>query len=156
MNQIARGMAAGLLASIALWFVIYARQAAGMAGTDPEQLMTVALGRLGMHIRPSTGWTAHLVIGTVVWGGLFGLFNDWMPARNEIAKGLCFSFLTWMTMIVFLLPLAALGNDQLTGAGFSATVKVTLAIHLLFGAVLGAAYAAMTPISASARNVLTD
>ena len=156
MNDIARGMAAGLIASLALWFVIYTKQTAGVAGTDPEQLMALALGRLGMHIKTSTGWTAHLVIGTVVWGGLFGLLNDWMPARSEIVKGLCFSLLTWLTMIVFLMPIAALGGDELTGAGFSATVEVTLVVHLLFGAVLGAAYAVMTPVSASARNVLYD
>lgn len=149
MNDIARGMASGLIASLALWFVIYTKQIAGVAGADPEQLMARALGRLGMHIYLSTGWTAHLVIGTVVWGGLFGLLNEWMPVRNEIAKGLCFSLLTWLMMIVFLMPIAALGSDSLTGVGFSDTVEVTFIMHLLFGAVLGAAYAVMTPVRAA-------
>jgi hypothetical protein len=147
MNDVKKGMASGFVASVALGVIMYARQVTGIPGIDPEQLMTSGFSRLGMQINPTTGWMAHLLIGTIVWGWLFGYLNNEIPLNNEIFKGMLFSMFTWLLMIVFLLPLARLGTNAFDNTG---TISITLVMHLIFGAFLGASYAAFGSARASA------
>ena len=141
MGNIVKGMAAGLIAAIVLWITMYVRQAMALPGADPEQLMTLALYHLGFRIALMTGWVAHLLIGTVLWGGLFGFLNPALPGKSQMAKGLIFSLLTWLMMVVFVMPLALVGTAASADPG-GITIAVTLSEHLLFGLILGAAYAA--------------
>src|SRR4051812_22566207 len=92
-DRIGTGIIAGFIATLAL-----------SAVHEPMALVTEAVG-----VRtPVAGLLFHFFVGTLLWGGLFGLVHDVMPGPSW-ARGITF---TAMAALVVLLGIA-----PFTGAG---------------------------------------
>jgi hypothetical protein len=87
------------------------------------------------------GWMLHFLVGTVAWGGLFAILQGFLPSPSALIRGVMFSFAAWLAMMLILMPLADAGYF---GLGLSLlTPLTTLFLHLIFGAALGIASAAL-------------
>lgn len=140
MNNITRGIVAGLVATIVLSILMVLK---GMMGLMPEvnaiaMLSGMAEARAGMPGTPVTGWILHFLIGAVLWGGLFAILNDKIPGGTQIVKGIVFSFIAWLLMMIVVMPMAGAGVFGLN-IGMQAAVA-TLVLHIIFGAALGWMY----------------
>ena len=71
------------------------------------------------------GWIGHFALGTVAWGIIYAALQASLPG-TPVVKGLIFGALAWLAMMIFFMPLA--GNGL-------------FALHLIYGAALGVAYA---------------
>lgn len=138
MGQVGKGIVAGFIATVVLSIIMVIKAFMHML----PALNTIELIH-GMTGGPLImGWVGHFVIGAVVWGILFALMYGALPGANAIAKGLAFSVLAWLAMMIIFMPVA--------GAGFFGlaiglpVVIVTLVLHLIWGAVLGLSYARLT------------
>lgn len=136
-----KGIAAGLVATVVLSVVMAIKQALGwMPELDFIQLLTVAAGSPGVAW---VGWVLHFLIGTLAWGILFVYLQPLMPGTSRTVQGVWFGALAWLLMMVVFMPAAEAGvfGNRLDGL----TVAVaTLVLHLVYGLVLGASFAAMT------------
>jgi hypothetical protein len=148
MVDIGRGMAAGFVATMVFSLLVLAAVALGLM----PQLAAVAMfGRvLWAQGAPAVAWIAHLLIGTVLWGGLFAAFSPRLPGRSHTARGMAFGLVTWLLAMVVLMPLAGGGPFGLS-LGLLAPAT-TLALHLVFGAVLGATYSWLLERRAQERH----
>lgn len=147
MDNTVKGIGAGLIASIVLLALIYVKQVSGIfPDLDSVQLMTSAFHRIGAPLTPATGWISLLAIGTILWGGLFGTFNHFLPGKTELVKGLWLSIFAWLVMMLVWMPMANVGVFA-SALGWT-TAAVTLVLHLIFGVVLGASYASLIHVKA--------
>jgi hypothetical protein len=80
----------------------------------------------------------HFALGTVAWGIIYAALQASLPGA-PVVKGLIFGALAWLVMMIIFMPLAGHGLFALS-LGPQATVA-TLVLHLIYGAVLGVAYA---------------
>ncbi|MEJ7745527.1 MAG: DUF6789 family protein [Luteimonas sp.] len=102
-----------------------------------------------MGVSPALAWVVHFGIGAM-WGLLFALAYGVIPGRSSLAKGMLFGAGAWLVVMgmVMVMPMA--------GAGFFGmkmglmTPMMTLALHLIFGAVMGLVY--VNPVSQAARH----
>lgn len=135
-----RSMTAGFVATVALSLLMLMKGAMGlMPDLNPIAMLTdMAHAKMGMPTSPMVGWVAHFMIGTVVWGILFRLLYGWLPGGNAVFKGMSFSALAWLTMMVLPMPMVGAGLFGMK-LGMMAPV-MTLMMHLIWGAVLGYTY----------------
>ncbi|MFC5430828.1 DUF6789 family protein [Paraburkholderia denitrificans] len=140
MNRYIRSMTAGFVATAALSLLMLMKGAMGlMPALNPIAMLTdMAHAQMGMPASPMVGWVAHFMIGTVAWGILFALLFDKLPGRRASVKGMSFSVLAWLTMMVGPMPMAGAGLFGLA-LGMMAPV-MALVMHLIWGAVLGYGY----------------
>ncbi|EML5470854.1 hypothetical protein RSM50_003503 [Pseudomonas aeruginosa] len=140
MNRYVRSMTAGFVATVALSLLMLMKGAMGlMPALNPITMLTdMAHAQMGMPASPMVGWVAHFMIGTVVWGILFALLFDKLPGRSALVKGMSFSVLAWLMMMIVPMPMAGAGLFGLA-LGMMAPV-MTLMMHLIWGAVLGYTY----------------
>ncbi|HET7313917.1 DUF6789 family protein [Salinisphaera sp.] len=89
-----------------------------------------------------TGWIGHFVIGSLIWGVLFAVFYRRLPGGYAVVRGLVFGVYAWLAMMLLFLPVGGIGFFGVA-IGWP-VVGFTLAIHLVYGAVLGASYGSMT------------
>ncbi|AHB76829.1 DUF6789 family protein [Pandoraea pnomenusa] len=143
-----RSMAAGFIATVVLSLLMLMKAAMGvMPELNPvDMLSSMAHMKMGMPDSPMVGWLAHFMIGTVLWGILFRLLYDRLPGGNALLKGISFSALAWLMMMLLPMPMAGAGLFGLK-LGMMAPV-MTLMMHLIWGAVLGYTYGRL---SASVR-----
>ncbi len=88
---------------------------------------------------PLAGWLWHFVIGTLWWGPLFALMVPILPGRRTWQKGMAFGFGASLLILLMVLPVAGAGYF---GMDLSALQPiVTMVLHLVYGAVLGAVFA---------------
>ena len=137
MGSIGKGLAAGLVATIVLSIIMVIKAQAGLL--PAFNAIQMIAGILGAPL--IAGWIGHFAIGVVLWGVLFALLYPMLPGGNGMGKGLVFGVLAWLAMMIIFMPVA--------GAGFFGlaiglpVVVATLVLHLIYGAVLGATYAAL-------------
>lgn len=134
-KNIGKGMVAGLIASIVLAVLLLIKSAMGlMPQLDPISMMSRMMGQPD---NPAVGWVAHFVIGTILWGGVFGLCVN--VFRGALwARGVELGVVAWLLMMIVVMPMAGAG---LFGANMGVMpAVVTLVLHLIFGAVLGYSY----------------
>ena len=106
---------------------------------NPIEDIVLVVGRLtGMTLPLPFGWIGHFALGTVVWGIIYAALQASLPG-TPVVKGLVFGALAWLAQMIFFMPLAGNGLFALS-LGPQATVA-TLVLHLIYGAVLGVAYA---------------
>lgn len=135
MNKILAGLGAGFIATVVLSAIMVAK---GMMGLMPGlDVIAMLSGMMGAPL--ATGWVVHFMIGTLVWGGAFALIYNDLPGDGPVAKGMGFGIAAWLMMMLMVMPMAGAGLFGL-GLGIMAPM-MTLALHLVFGAVLGAAFA---------------
>ena len=137
MNNIVRGFVAGFVATVVLSVLMLMKS---LMGLMPE-LDVIAMLSGMMGTGPAMGWLGHFMIGTIAWGGLFGLIEPNLPGESYWVKGIVLGLGAWVLMMVAVMPMAGAGLFGL-GLGMAAPV-MTLMLHIIFGAVLGVVYAAL-------------
>lgn len=140
MKRTFNGLMAGLTGTIVLTVLLLVKSASGLL---PEldviaMLAAAASEHAGLPARAATGWALHLVLGTVVWGLAFAWLWRLLPGPTATAKGMVLGVAAWLVMALVVMPLAGAGLLGLA-LGVAAPL-VTLALHLVFGAVLGSTY----------------
>lgn len=138
MSRLLKGIVAGFAATIVLSALMVMKQVMGiMPELDIAQMLTGMLGLPSVAV----GWLMHFIIGSIVWGVLFAIVGSYLPG-NVVARGMLFGLAAWLMMMVAIMPMA--------GAGFFgmqlgvAAPMMTLVLHIIFGAVLGWVYGALT------------
>jgi len=134
------GLIAGFIATIVLSILMIAKSSVGLLPQlNPiEDIVHVADLLTGMTLPLPFGWIGHFVLGTVAWGIIYAALQASLPGA-PVVKGLIFGALAWLAMMIIFEPLAGDGLFALS-LGPQATVA-TLVLHLIYGAVLGVAYA---------------
>jgi hypothetical protein len=151
-NRYARAVVAGFVATAVLSVLMLVKGAMGMLPQMNviHMLAAMAHAHMSLPASPVVGWMAHFFIGTVLWGIGFALLQPVLPGSSAVRKALSFSVLAWLLMMLIPLPMAGAGLFGLK-LGPMAPV-MTLALHLVWGAVLGAVYDRLghTPLTAEA------
>lgn len=93
----------------------------------------------GMPGNMAAGWAIHLVMGTFVLGSLFGVLYPRLPTATPITKGIVFAVAAWVAMMLVITMSG--DNRTFTGSSGFGTIGWMLALHMVFGGVLGNAYA---------------
>lgn len=140
MQNMSRAMMAALAATIILSMLMLIK---GALGITPElNLPQMMANAMGSPDAPLLGWTAHVMIGVVIYGGAMAALAAGFPGDGYIGRGLLLGIIGWLTMMVLLMPKmgAGLFGMQL---GILAPI-MTLMLHLVFGSILGWFYGRMT------------
>src|SRR5499427_11066380 len=139
-RMIGTGIAAGFVATVVLSAMMLVKHSMGLVPElNPiEDIVHVADHLTGMTLPLPFGWIGHFVLGTVAWGIIYAALQASLPGA-PVVKGLIFGALAWLAMMIIFEPLAGDGLFALS-LGPQATVA-TLVLHLIYGAVLGVAYA---------------
>lgn len=152
MRPIAAGMLAGLIATAVLSILLVLKAAFGLL---PEVSFIALLAEVSARVLGTprdliVAWTEHLLIGTVLWGGLFAFTNN-LWRRGQIARGIQFALIAWLLMMVFLMPLGGMG---LFGLALGITpMLASLLLHIVYGAVLGYYFGRfLSPVGAVRRE----
>jgi uncharacterized membrane protein YagU involved in acid resistance len=136
------GLVAGFVATLVLSMLMVGK---GMMGVMPElDPIRMISGMAGNPDQRSTGWVVHFAIGIVAWGLLFAALTPVIPGAYWL-KGTIFGIGAWVAMMIFVMPMAGKG---LFGLKINPMAPAaTLMLHIVFGLVLGATYAALVPIA---------
>jgi len=135
MQTLPRGIVAGLIATTILSIVMVVKASLGVL----PQVNVIAMLATVVSAPMWIGWLAHFVTGAPVWGIIFALIQPYIPGRGPVAKSLTFAVGAWLAMMILLMPATGAGLFGLA-IGMSAPIT-TLVLHLLWGAVFGAAFA---------------
>lgn len=139
LNKFSAGMVAGFAATVVLSLIMLVKSAIGLL---PELNVIRMLANF-VNGPLASGWILHFIIGTVVWGILFVLYQQMTLRRNFVVKGMLFATAAWLAMMLVVFPLAGAGLFGLV-IGPMAPV-MTLILHLIFGAILGLTYSMLRP-----------
>lgn len=137
----ARALFAGIIATAIVSALVYVNVALGFV---PQFDMLAEIRafnrRVGLPVSAEAVWLTHAVIGIVVYGLAFAVLEPILPGRGATA-GMAFGVIAWLAMMVTFMPLAgrALFAQDLGGV----VIVASLALHLVYGAVLGVSYAAL-------------
>jgi hypothetical protein len=136
MNIYIRSMIAGFGATIVLSALMMLKTTMGvMPGFDVISMLGGMSQRFMGSGGAGIGWLMHFMIGTVVWGLLFAAFYGALPGDSPVVKGVVFGVGAWVLMMVIAMPMAGAGLFGMS-MGVMAPV-MTLALHVVWGAVLG-------------------
>lgn len=136
MNNIIRGLAAGAAATAVLSMLMLAKTMMGvMPELDVVSMLSTMMGASG---NAALGWSAHVMIGVLGYGLAMALVGSRLPGLRAILKGVMIGFGGWLIMMAMLMPMAGAGYFGMA-MGMMAPM-MTLALHLVFGAALGAVY----------------
>lgn len=135
MSRLGRGILAGFVATVVLSVFMVMKQMMGMMPQmDVIRMLTAMIGASS----PLVGWAMHFMIGSLVWGGLFALLQNRIPGGTTVVRGVVFGIGAWLMMMIAVMPMAGAG---LFGLQFGMAAPVmTLLLHIVFGASLGAVY----------------
>jgi hypothetical protein len=126
-------MAAGFAGAFVLaGLILLGRETGFMPGVDLVSLLgdLTGTGAIG-------GWLLHFVIGAL-WGALFAWLDPDLPGDGLRQRGVVFALIAWIVTMLFVLPLAGYG---FFGLDYGVLLPmVTLALHIIFGAVMGGIY----------------
>ena len=108
-------------------------------GIMPQlDLQRMIAGVMGMPDALAVGWAVHSFIGVVIYGAVLAMLDERLPGESRVWHGVLIATVGWLVMMLVLMPMAGAGFFGL-GLGISAPI-MTLMLHLIFGAVLGAYY----------------
>lgn len=145
MNNLVKGVVAGLLATVVLSALMVMKTMMGvMPQLDLIAMMSKMMGQPGT---PMLGWAAHFMIG-VGYGVVFALIGRSLPGSSQVVKGAVLGAIGWLAMMVMIMPMAGAGMFGMA-MGVMAPM-MTLVLHLIFGAVLGLIYGRLSATSATA------
>lgn len=145
-GMIGRGIAAGFVATVALSAMMLIKHSMGlMPELDPIAMITAMAGASS----PAVGWIGHFVIGSIFWGVGFAIVSPYLPGPYRL-RGIIFAAGAWLMMMLAVMPMAGAG---LFGLGLGMMVPVaTLALHVVFGLVLGGIYGLLSAKQLSAAG----
>jgi hypothetical protein len=138
MSNSMKGMVAGLVATLVLSGLLLVKSSMELV---PELNIIRLLVNLG-SITVVQAWMDHFIVGVVVWGLLFGAYDSLASRPAHWLKGIIFGVFAWLVMMVVFMPLAKVGIFGSRIGPMAAAV--TLAYHLVYGAVLGTTYGLLT------------
>ncbi|MEP7206940.1 MAG: DUF6789 family protein [Casimicrobiaceae bacterium] len=128
-----KGLMAGFVGTVVLSAIMMIKAAMGfMPQLDVIGMLSNMLG--GSR---ATGWLAHFVIGTVIWGLLYTAVFGAAP-DGHWWRGIVLGIAAWLMMMVVVMPMAGAGLFGMS-MGIVAPV-MTLMLHVVYGWVLGAVY----------------
>ena len=135
MSRVKKGFVAGFAATVAVSVLEIINMVAGPWTVSFPRLLSVMLHTDSMAV----GWAAHVITGTFILGGLFGMLCPRLPSTTPESKGIIFAIGAFVVMGLTVAPLA--GVDALfLRAGF-ATLVWMVVTHVVYGIVLGNVYA---------------
>src|SRR5690348_3273505 len=120
-DRIGNGIVAGFIATFVM-SVLH----------EPLALVTAAVG-----MRTPAGLLFHFFVGTLIWGGAFGITHDWLAGPSWL-RGIMFGFGAAVIVMFGVAPLTGAGLLCLK-LGMWAPAIIGL-FHLSYGAILGLAY----------------
>ena len=140
MNSLAAGVWAGFVATVYLSLFMLAQAKLGLAPKlNPIRDISAVAGKVaGARLPAPAGWLGHFVVGSLVWGVAYSMFQPALPGEPWV-KGIIFGAFAWLAMMVAFMPVADEG--QLGRKIGVSGVVVSLVLHILYGAILGLAYA---------------
>jgi uncharacterized membrane protein YagU involved in acid resistance len=138
MTNSMKGMTAGFIATVVLSALLMLKSTMALA---PHLNIITLLTQLG-SIGVVAAWMDHFIVGTVVWGLLFGAFDAVYEKGAYWLKGLGFGIFAWLLMMILFMPMAKAGFFG-SKIGLEAPA-VTLIYHVVFGLVLGVVYGLLT------------
>jgi hypothetical protein len=134
MSNALKGMIAGLIATLVLTALMQINSALDLMPQINIIRWLTALGTLSV---PSA-WMDHFIVGVVVWGLLFAVYDGGASRPAHWLKGIIVGVFAWLIMMVAFMPLAGAG---FFGAKVGISVPVgLLMVHIVYGVVLGATY----------------
>lgn len=137
MNNLIKGLIAGIVATLVLSILMIIKAKMGMM---PDlNVITMLASKMGGN--PMLGWIAHIVIG-LGYGIVIALLFNKLPSDCGMIKGMVLGVLGWLVMMLVVMPMMGAGVFALN-MGIMAAVA-TLVLHLIFGAVLGGTYQKLT------------
>jgi hypothetical protein len=139
MTNLKNGFLAGFIGTVVLSALMLVKT---MMGVMPELDVAAMIGMM-MGASVIVGWIIHFMIGTIAWGGGFALLYDVIPGGSAVGKGIVFGVAAWLGMMVMIMPMAGAGLFGMN-MGMMAPI-MTLALHIVFGAVMGAVFGARAP-----------
>ncbi len=146
-SNILKAMVAGFVATVVLSALMAMKT---MMGLMPELDVVAMLTKMMGASSLAMGWIAHFVIGTIVWGFLLAWLDPHLPGKSHWVKGVMFGVAAWLVMMFAIMPMAGAG---FFGMNFGMMAPVmTLVLHIIYGAVLGAVYDAEKPQSTFAMQ----
>jgi uncharacterized membrane protein YagU involved in acid resistance len=137
--NITKAIASGFAGTLAMSVIMIVKKLIGiMPSLDPIAMIAeMAHAKAGLPDIPLIGWVMHFIIGSVVFGILYAIVNPKLKGP-ETVKGITFGLLAWLAMMIIVMPMAGVGLFGLS-LGIPAPV-LTMMLHVVYGAVLGAAY----------------
>jgi len=141
MSRVQKGLVAGLAATIAVSVLEVANVILGPWAASFPRLLSVMLQ---MPDTIAVGWIAHLLVGTVILGPLFGILCPRLPTDTPESKGIVFAIGAFILMGLTIAPLVGALGGRPVGlffmqAGFG-TFAWMIATHAIYGVVLGNVY----------------
>jgi len=100
-------MIAGLVATLVLSGLILINQQFGLL---PQVNFVRWLTALGGLTVPSA-WMDHFIVGVVIWGLLFAIYDGAATRPAPWLKGIVFGAFAWLVMMVTFMPLAGLASS---------------------------------------------
>ena len=138
MSNSTKGMVAGFVATLALTALLMLKSTMDLAPHLNIIRLHTQLGSIGTV----AAWMDHFIVGTLVWGLLFGAFDAIYEKGAYWLKGVIFGVFAWLMMMVLFMPMAKAGFFG-SKIGIEAPL-VTLLYHLVYGVVLGITYGLLT------------
>jgi uncharacterized membrane protein YagU involved in acid resistance len=137
--MLARGIAAGLVATCVLSVLILIKQ--WLPQLDTIAVMDSIAHEFALSAglpTPFAGWLWHFIIGSLVWGWMYAVMEPILPGRRPMIKGLYFGFMVTLLVWFAVLPLVGAGMFGLHLSMIQPLVS--MAQSLLFGLVLAVTY----------------
>jgi hypothetical protein len=133
LSYIYKGMAAGFAGALALAALLLINAETGF---QPELDFVALVGHLtgtGM----AGGWIMHFTFGALI-GGLFAWLDPDLPGDSLRQRGIILASVVWLLAMFFLMPL---GGAGFFGLNVGVLLPLAaLALHIIFGAVMGGTY----------------
>lgn len=140
--RIKAGLTAGFIATVVLSLLMLIQHALGaMPALNPIADIVQIVDRFtGARLPVFAGWIGQFLIGTAAWGIAYAIIARVLPGDATV-KGLIFGGLAWLAMMILFMPLT--GNGLFGMRLGMAVVVATLALHLVYGVVLGVVYGSL-------------
>lgn len=149
-SRLTEGAVAGFMATLIMSFLMLVLLLPGLPSQAfmPVMIADIA-GDAGNVGNIASGILLHFLFGGFL-GALFANYEREIPADTAIAKGIVFSLVVWLVMMVVAMPLAGYWFFAL--AVNSGVAIVTFVFHLIFGLCLGGIFQSLTnPVLINAR-----
>lgn len=137
MNKYLAGIIAGFLATVVMSLLLMLKSVMGIM----PDLDIIAMLSSMMNDSRALAWIAHIMVGSIGYGIAMAILAGTDRSKNFTMIGLGIGTVGWLMMMVIIMPM--MGNG-LFGLSMPSGVMVpiaTLVLHLIFGGVLGTAYA---------------
>jgi len=130
--------------------VMLMKQAMGiMPELNPIAMISQMIGTQ----QQALGWVVHFLIGAALWGVAFVWLNPVLPGPHWF-RGALFGTGAWVIMMIVVMPITGAGLFGMK-LGVMAPVA-TLAMHWIYGVVLGGVYGAMSGAGSTSNALKAD